>query len=98
MSDWSSDVCSSDLGDAAQARLDQMIGGHLRQAVGRLPLGIGWAEACVAGDDVAGFDKAVVIRIACGHAVFRHADEGVNVKLVIGEDQDRKSTRLNSSH
>src|SRR3546814_10398621 len=108
ISDWISAVCSSDLhgdmvgdvarvrrpradvdhGDAAKAGFHQMIGGHLRQ-----PFGHAAFRAMLAGDDVARLHEALIV--TGSHAVFRHADEGVDVELVVG---DRKSTRLNSSH
>src|SRR3546814_6741793 len=58
-----------------------MIGRHLRQAFGHAALG-----AMLAGDDVARLHEALVVTRS--DAVFRHADEGVDVELVVGEDHE----------
>src|SRR5690348_18206601 len=67
--DWSSDVCSSDLGHMTEVRLKRM-------------------QACaVAFADEAGKRLAALMRV-----------QMPRLALVVRQAEDRKSTRLNSSH
>src|SRR3546814_3158985 len=85
ISDWSSDVCSSDL--SAQ-RLDR-----LRMAMaGYVPDGL-LARFSLAGNEEDSFD-----RLAKFAAELLNAVSMERLPALIGRSVDRKSTRLNSSH
>src|SRR3546814_7992132 len=109
ISDWSSDVCSSDLGAAEGARLgDAAIGLELRHAAGarRLDLAIGRAGDGAADDFRgvgAGVQREGDQRIPVGalqelEALTQLDHELQLAEAVVEQEQDRKSTRLNSSH
>src|SRR3546814_8209476 len=106
ISDWSSDVCSSDLVDgAARVRIAQR--GQQRTQDLADP---GLVHAAVAGVDALAEVAAREVRHRIiGKAVARAADvmdaDDVRVfqprdraRLVLEAPPDRKSTRLNSSH
>src|SRR3546814_5279145 len=95
ISDWSSDVCSSDL---------PMLGGHRgaldewqQVALNALARDVGAAALGARGDlvDLVQEDDAVLLD---------SGDRGADYRLLVEQlvallgDQDRKSTRLNSSH
>src|SRR3546814_9778234 len=100
ISDWSSDVCSSDLDRDAAVR-------SVEQALVRLDHAVGQGR---------GVDREAVVHAGdLDHAVFRTLDRMVRAAmtlvhlysfrarrqpkhLVAEADTDRKSTRLNSSH
>src|SRR3546814_1905275 len=95
ISDWSSDVCSSDLGDVAHdqveaARADRLdqLRGQLRAAHLRLQ---------VVGGDLRARDEDALLAVE--HVLAAAAEEEGDVRVLLGlGDADRKSTRLNSSH
>src|SRR3546814_8384037 len=105
ISDWSSDVCSSDLAEAAPARdipLDAMIE---KEPVTVILSKRGWIRAQrghVAADQWGEF------KFKDGDELLFAAHAQTTDKLLIaasdgrfftvGADKDRKSTRLNSSH
>src|SRR3546814_5818658 len=100
ISDWSSDVCSSDLDalpdtQAAILRVNPATAAHL---LDRLALSPGdWLIQNAATSSVAGW----VRRLAAGRGihilnVVRAAQRGDGPDIFLTED--RKSTRLNSSH
>src|SRR3546814_2918236 len=105
ISDWSSDVCSSDLGDAAGVRIDpalvQSLGLRTAEAH-RGTLGSGLTVTGTIGYNQR--DIAIVQPRASGFVqrTYNRAPDDVIgagaplVDLLIPED--RKSTRLNSSH
>src|SRR3546814_1907752 len=98
ISDWSSDVCSSDLAPAQRL-------GALVQEVAGLPVGEVDAPVAIEADDAGRhaaqhrLDEAVAVV-----ELFVRLQQGVLLArklaghLVEGARQDRKSTRLNSSH
>src|SRR3546814_9769282 len=97
ISDWSSDVCSSDLArdiacreDAGRARFEEGVDQHA--AVCGEPGGLG---KCDIGADADPGDDEIGSQVGAGRE--RHAI-GVNRGERGFEMEDRKSTRLNSSH
>src|SRR3546814_6634977 len=98
ISDWSSDVCSSDLID--EAKLDDDVRAHLGNAVRVHPkLDFVNGLAGLSG-------KTVVVDPASAVTAIFERLEQAGAKLVEARDpavlpkavKDRKSTRLNSSH
>src|SRR3546814_4662991 len=98
ISDWSSDVCSSDL--IVQRLSDYgffraggvLVGTHAFLSFGNM-LGVRWAEALRTQDvDFAHAGKALTIALPADIEIDTHA---AIESLQMG---DRKSTRLNSSH
>src|SRR3546814_2091878 len=109
ISDWSSDVCSSDLVAAVMLGLDQpCLGGAVRRRAAVDRLGIADREF---GADF-GFDRRAIARIDAalvglgvailvmdeGRADAQFLVIGLIADAAAGVEQDRKSTRLNSSH
>src|SRR3546814_3761933 len=127
ISDWSSDVCSSDLDDVSGG------GGHGGSGSGGSPesnvvasspsceAGVGWVEGCVGCHAGLAKSRTLTLRFAPPspaaqergfgsrgpRALSRCAGEGLSPRLfgqlvpqerVVQRPQDRKSTRLNSSH
>src|SRR3546814_6242469 len=111
ISDWSSDVCSSDLKGVGADLL--VLAGRRRVAAGNrhLPL-LPVFQAVAGGDGVAGVgepevaagqDNAALVeavhRMLAGGSLAGRLDHHVSVDLQhIDLGGDRKSTRLNSSH
>src|SRR3546814_2941882 len=104
MSDWSSDVCSSDLADQVRILAPEVgrPAGLLRFAVGPDQLDLPVAIRRVALDPV-----VVDLGALVAHAHQDPTGRAVNVVVLHAEDRtgvrdlvrlDRKSTRLNSSH
>src|SRR3546814_7341536 len=96
ISDWSSDVCSSDLsvdvdGDAGAFELGEAVGGL---GVHRGGLGLVLGALGLELGDVGRRGRHC---LALGHEVVA-AVTGLDVDLVAQVAADRKSTRLNSSH
>src|SRR3546814_3176103 len=131
ISDWSSDVCSSDLGEErAVAEAVEVVDAEVVAAHAKSVQGVGVADiaVCAANGDVekaialaeAGFKQVgglelVATLVLCGDLERRHhggrqaaivfldaGGHGVEQQRCLhglsGWDQDRKSTRLNSSH
>src|SRR3546814_9348046 len=110
ISDWSSDVCSSDLGDAAKhggaaARLKVFLLLQPRLAEMNLRVDRAWKDDKTAAVD----DFACIARCAdLGDFAVPHADAGLRQSTrrehaAVLEDEviglgDRQRTRLNSSH
>src|SRR3546814_2495908 len=105
ISDWSSDVCSSDLGEDEQVGPTDLAAVfllHRPQQAARL------VEIAVVGPTVERGEALLPgIRAAAtvggtisARAVPRHADEERTIMPIVGRPPrlDRKSTRLNSSH
>src|SRR3546814_7681338 len=101
ISDWSSDVCSSDLaglGTAKSPRQEARYPGiHFSQFTGaeRIAAKYGFSR-----DDLDRFALESHHRAAAATTRGDFADEIVplTIQTPEGEQQDRKSTRLNSSH
>src|SRR3546814_4635678 len=105
ISDWSSDVCSSDLFVVAGATTAvTVVLAHQGDAAVRLVcLDPDVVRALLRGRELAHFRVAGLVRTAVVHRVGGllgelHVQVGVAGATGDGEDQDRKSTRLNSSH
>src|SRR3546814_8663052 len=113
ISDWSSDVCSSDLGDVEAAR--GHVGGHqhaclagLEQVQRLLPLRLALVAvdrdgAQAGGLELFGEAVAAVLGLAehqhlVGVAAAQDLDQQVALARAVDRMGDRKSTRLNSSH
>src|SRR3546814_8346829 len=98
ISDWSSDVCSSDLITVNQGRLvvltDQVLAWSWQSDGRNFTPALGEAGAQVISARVAGF-PIMVSNYAGG--VLTWTTGGLMRSEFTG-DQDRKSTRLNSSH
>src|SRR3546814_9879199 len=99
MSDWSSDVCSSDLPDG---ETNQVLAGNI---AGKNPRAIGWRrghpdhdarQAAYPNHDTEPEDGEEDRRPDGGHRQRRRKDNSTDWKC--DELGDRKSTRLNSSH
>src|SRR3546814_4051134 len=88
ISDWSSDVCSSDLQDLGALHL--LHPGLERRAL-RQTVADRTAEFVV---EVVGEQRPEGRRVALGERVDDHAERGLGTL----QEGDRKSTRLNSSH
>src|SRR3546814_6377481 len=95
ISDWSSDVCSSDLGEGLKA--GSVVWRRLAEA----------QDAAVAEHPerdrfqvhaAVDLDHEVQVRPAAGAAVAGQADRPAAPDLLARLHQDRQSTRLNSSH
>src|SRR3546814_8602598 len=109
ISDWSSDVCSSDLGDVVvlgrTTRLGCDLDGKSLLAFGKSAGGHGYEERSMSEDLTQASDAALVVAIgrwrqdALAEAYRRHAGAvyGLAVR-VLADRADRKSPRLNSSH
>src|SRR3546814_1900337 len=106
ISDWSSDVCSSDLGGEAvgerqgkaMLRRQAVVGRHQLRAGGLGEFGTDGVVAVQATDDEATAVEVDDPRLAAiaGRAVAAQWHRAVRVRRrLVG---DRKSTRLNSSH
>src|SRR3546814_10753192 len=97
ISDWSSDVCSSDLPaaqplDLAPVGGDHRAADHVRMAVEELGGRM---------DDIIGTERERALDGGREEGVVDHhfGAGGVRARRDFGDvDQDRKSTRLNSSH
>src|SRR3546814_3699622 len=98
ISDWSSDVCSSDLQVGAERiaeGADHDVGAHALRAV---DIAVREAEDAISGvigqrhADLPPRRAHQALRIGCGH---RGAGQSKRQRRA---DKDRKSTRLNSSH
>src|SRR4051794_40125464 len=76
-----------DHGDAAMIGLYQMTSRHLRRALGSDPHRAA-AQASVADDDVTRLDESIASRVAGRHAFATDPGEGVDVELVVGEDDE----------
>src|SRR3546814_10239664 len=105
ISDWSSDVCSSDLGDVALAD-DVQIGPYcvlrnVKLGAGTIVNAHSVLEGCDAGADCV-IGPFARVRPTTQLAAGAHIGNFVEVKnATLGESttaKDRKSTRLNSSH
>src|SRR3546814_10885248 len=95
ISDWSSDVCSSDLGNAARSVAAQ------RRAGGETAIGL----ADIVGEfplvEARRLQQSAIVKALLGQP----GGDGAALRVVRGEQRDavlegkdRKSTRLNSSH
>src|SRR3546814_4896941 len=107
ISDWSSDVCSSDLGAAGRGKVGEAVGEA--QPVGKGPL-LARLDRPLGHPEQA--DVVVALGIAGDLDELRHTfapaverlDPGarsalvVKVEIDVAAAVDRKSTRLNSSH
>src|SRR3546814_6382712 len=111
ISDWSSDVCSSDLQDLIVAGralvLAQVVGVGLGIAFGAVGNRHGVARdgvvAAARPDGVVAGVGSPVVRLVVGlgrgpTVLNRRDGHGVAGDLVVAVAPDRKSTRLNSSH
>src|SRR3546814_10494185 len=105
ISDWSSDVCSSDLANIRQATRLDAIGGRFDPWL----LGVSLALACFGVVMVASSSIAIGEGLGVGpfhflqrHLVFLAGGVALAAWAMRAElkavEQDRKSTRLNSSH
>src|SRR3546814_9905886 len=110
ISDWSSDVCSSDLGETRQSPTGWApTGGGRRFPVGDHPVSdripsrepIGWVEHRAGGTDVQTWVffalSLCVVCVLCGPKALRFPAPRFPPALN-ASPLDRKSTRLNSSH
>src|SRR3546814_6196473 len=109
ISDWSSDVCSSDLGRDSGSDL-QMFGLYIannisigfRTFAGGLLAGVGSLLVLVFNGVMFGTVAAHLQGIGHGGPFWRfvvgHAAPELSAIVVAGTAGDRKSTRLNSSH
>src|SRR3546814_2054845 len=104
ISDWSSDVCSSDLGLEALLRRPAELAGRLRGVDGVAQIVAG---AVVDEGDQAAAGLAARARLQLVDQVADHADHRNVALFAVAADvvglagaalRDRKSTRLNSSH
>src|SRR3546814_3959512 len=109
ISDWSSDVCSSDLGNLRAKKGECIL--HLDDLLGHCE---DLLLIVMAGDDDAGaigrLRAACPGRIWLGASMLQRGDDRrrlarlmrmgaeLRVPLIATNDADRKSTRLNSSH
>src|SRR3546814_1877590 len=98
ISDWSSDVCSSDLLDQRQAANVRIIERAVPPTEGsnRQPLIIllglvGGAATALAAGFVRDFSRTTI-------ATPEAAERALGLPVLVAVGQDRKSTRLNSSH
>src|SRR3546814_7848481 len=95
ISDWSSDVCSSDLEDAALAILERttVSADHrLARAVAEA-----WIDAGLTGTAAENLLRRTMVLFRVQAALIEAAAlDDVELKHLVNED--RKSTRLNSSH
>src|SRR3546814_8274465 len=102
ISDWSSDVCSSDLDAGAVEKMGMALGR------GQHPCGfaIGLAEVAVGG---AGYEAAGAVAVlhageqigkilGCEREIVAHRRQGAALAILVDHAIDRKSTRLNSRH
>src|SRR3546814_8143541 len=95
ISDWSSDVCSSDLG----ADLGSCAGGgELGQAVEDLRAGLGGALASFHDGDLVGVELRQQRQDLAGRERVVVGDGELDLFALCPLVGDRKSTRLNSSH
>src|SRR3546814_4954458 len=100
ISDWSSDVCSSDLGKEFKG-----IGPKLAEKIAT-KLGADLISILNRGDpgelltDLIGEKKAKALLSSWGEKMPEHAAHAMLAELGVGPEirKDRKSTRLNSSH
>src|SRR3546814_10511448 len=101
ISDWSSDVCSSDLGAFV------FIFGRRQEALDVAVAGLGPNARAVKGSvsDLSDLDRLyAAVKAERGGLDIVFANAGTGSLLPLGEitaehiDEDRKSTRLNSSH
>src|SRR3546814_3583398 len=105
-SDWSSDWCSSDRDDVVRApgaQLAGLLGAGLAAAADEVVVGdgLGADEAAleVGVDDAGGLRRPAVALHGPGARLLRaDGEEGDEVEELIAGTEDRKSTRLNSSH
>src|SRR3546814_6842330 len=108
ISDWSSDVCSSDLADVDAGRVDALVVGarvgagevhELEQAELRVDSLAGERPH---GAGTGGVDHHHLARVELAHEVGADDVEGRALRCedpaVLELAEDRKSTRLNSSH
>src|SRR3546814_2703176 len=103
MSDWSSDVCSSDLASRADGtrRTEMAVTGVLRPGYVQLRV-LDLEEAILHYRDRIGLN---LVSVEGGRAFFQAFDEFDRHSIILCEGDtagldriDRKSTRLNSSH
>src|SRR3546814_1282922 len=103
ISDWSSDVCSSDLGEREQARYNKSLAKFDLSGIEPAPRGMPQVEVSfdidangivhvTAKDKKTGKEQKVEIKAGSGLS-----EEEIQ-KMVADAEADRKSTRLNSSH
>src|SRR3546814_8389137 len=108
ISDWSSDVCSSDLGTAAQYEADFK---KVYPEYKAVPYQTAQGSAAIlvfkdAFERAGSFDKEKVrealaqteMETFYGAVKFSEAGNNIAKPMVLRQIQDRKSTRLNSSH
>src|SRR3546814_6266716 len=97
ISDWSSDVCSSDLGNrygligangSGKSTFMKIIGGDLESSAGNVSLEPGVRLGKLRQDQFAYEDIRVLDVVMMGHEEMWQ----------VMSERDRKSTRLNSSH
>src|SRR3546814_5407618 len=100
ISDWSSDVCSSDLVDhVGQGGLHRL---HLH-ARRQFDIGVEFiyaahlADQTAAGHDLVALLPGIDLGLMLLHLLLLRTDQQ-EIEDNEDEDQDRKSTRLNSSH
>src|SRR3546814_4813707 len=106
ISDWSSDVCSSDLGrteDRPEAgELDARAQAQFLPVLQILQIAVGVAVEAEIADrriGLAAADRRVDFVAADGQLVLVHAEAvGDADEIPVADGGDRKSTRLNSSH
>src|SRR3546814_5816975 len=103
ISDWSSDVCSSDLPPAAvAAQVDERpefpVQPPPAPLTDQVDLQIGAAGREGIAADAAAHIEAGQNPVVVGAIVARHADHADRDAEIVARPGDRKSTRLNSSH
>src|SRR3546814_9380640 len=102
MSDWSSDVCSSDLGAREQvagifARMIGRAGDHQLGGAVRSLIGVDQVVQALFGNEPRDGEQEVAVRDPQPLEYQRGIGIAGEVRRAVG-DIDRKSTRLNSSH
>src|SRR3546814_1590744 len=106
ISDWSSDVCSSDLNAASFLAPAEILARQHYETLRTLLAGLPVNLAVLTGRDKGRAREATLMGLADGsidvligtHAIFQQAVTYKALGLVVVDEQDRKSTRLNSSH
>src|SRR3546814_7859374 len=110
ISDWSSDVCSSDLGEQAERRAHRLIAGdgereivaEQAKLVDRFEAGEAAAQRAQRLGRIEGAEIAELAAVEDRRAAVIRMNPGLTVPdddaLILAADGDRKSTRLNSSH
>src|SRR3546814_5297785 len=104
ISDWSSDVCSSDLVDDAARIIHEAACGELSELPGKRARTAPFRELVSTNLIATLRDDRIDIDVAGRPRVEQYLDDGRNVAEIfqqiggIGGERERKGTRLNSSH